>query len=209
MFTREITSVEAENLINKSIVRGSLSEKVRLAIQLCDGYVERVHFINGLKEGAFIDEFLSNKGSGTMIYYSRMPYKKLRQAVARDIDSVVNIIRNSVDSSIVEDVVLQHIENNYIVFTVDGCIHAVALFICNKSVIEIGYLAHTNEFDASEALRLLIEYIINNASSDVLKVTIDPSKSPSLIGIWPWFLNLGFSRQEIKKGQKKWVKEIR
>ncbi len=211
ILVREMTSSEAENMLHSDTISGGMSKKVHLAIQLCKKKVERVHLVNGLKEGSFIDEFLSSKGSGTMIYRNGLAYKMVRPALQDDVVDITHIVRENISSSVIEEIVSRHI-SSYKVFTVDGHIHAVALSLISDSVIEVDYLAHSSEFDASEALQILLKNIIDEAHMlGVTKITVDPSKSPSLIGIWPWFLKLGFQKRvsEVVKSRVLWEKSVR
>ncbi|MEK9151515.1 MAG: hypothetical protein AAB547_02695 [Patescibacteria group bacterium] len=211
MLVREMTSQEAASMLQGPVVHGAMSEKVRLAVRLCEGgRVQRVHFANGRKEGALLDEFLSSKGSGTMIYRDDPPYKMVRQAVSDDAVGIAHMIRDTVDSSIVEEVVLRRVSDCRI-FTVDGHIHAVAMSSYEDGVIKVGYLAHSSEFDASEVLYVLLQHIIDEAARcGARKITIEPNRAPILIGIWPWFLKLGFQKSLLASGtnHKLWEKSL-
>ncbi len=203
---REMTSQEATSMLQGAVVHGAMSEKVRLAVRLCEGgHVQRVHFANGRKEGAFLDEFLSSKGSGTMIYRDDPPYKVVRQAVPDDAVGIAHMIRDTVDSSIVEEVVLRRV-GDCVVFTVDGHIHATAVSSYEDGMIRVEYLANSAEFDASEVLYALLRHIIDDATRrGARKITIDPSRAPILIGIWPWFLELGFRKTALSaRNHKLW-----
>lgn len=210
LLLREMTSQEAESLLLGSVVSGDMSEKVHLAVRLCKGRVQRVHFVNGRKEGALLDELLSSKGSGTMIYQNTPPYKMVRKAVSDDAVDIAHMIRDTVDSSIVEEVILRRI-SDCIVFVVDGHIHAAAVSSYKNDVTRVEYLAHSTEFDASEVLYALLQHIINGAvRCSVRRITVDPKRASNLIGIWPWFLKLGFRKDSLllEKGQKLWAKDL-
>ena len=210
MLVREATVQDAEKILESDLVSGQMLEKLQLAVHLCRGHVERAHLVSGLKEGALLDEFLSGKGSGTMIYRDDPPYKTVRKAVSDDAVSIAHMIRDTVDSSIVEEVVQKRIGDST-VFVVDGHIHAAALSSFADHTVKIEYLAHSNEFDASEVLSALLRHIIDEAAKcGATGVVVDPNRVSKLIGIWPWFLGLGFHKTQSpsNKNEKWWRKEL-
>lgn len=211
MLVREMTSQEAGSMLQGGVVSGSIAERVRLAVRLCEGgRVQRVHFANGCKEGAFLDELLSSKGSGTMIYRDDPPYKVIRKAVPDDAIGIGHMIRDTVDSSIVEEVILRRVADCTI-FTVDGHLHAAAVSSLKDDTTNVEYLANSAEFDASEVLYALLQCVIGEAKRlGVRKITVDPNRAPILIGIWPWFLNLGFRKGVLSphNNHKLWEKDL-
>lgn len=203
---REMTVQESASMVGSGCIAGTMQKKLRLAVQMLNGgCVHRVHFANGRKEGAFLDEFLSSKGSGTMVYKDQPPYKKVRSATVDDVVDITHVIR-SIDSSIVEEVVASHI-NDLMVYSVDGHVHAVAMVLSGQGVVKVEYLAHSTEFDASESLYALLECVINMArQSHAKKIVVESFRAPALIGIWPWFIRLGFKKNG--NSHKLWEKQV-
>lgn len=211
---REMTSEEAEGMLQqRQVVRGSMPEVIRLAILLCAGGIQRVHLIDGRGKGALLDEILSSKGSGTMIYRSDSSYRAVRKATYDDAVDIAHMIRSTkVDSSIVEEVILKRVDN-CTVFVVDDHVHATTVSSYRDGVMNIEYLAHSMEFefDASEVLKGLLQYVIDDAiACGAKKVTLNLNRAPVLMGIWPWFSRLGFHASSSLLGNhhELWEKDL-
>lgn len=210
---REMTAEEVMIALDEDVFKGVMREKMQLAVELCVKGVKRVHFANGKRNGAFLAEFLSDKGSGTMIYGNVPPYKLTRRAEVEDVVDIASIIRETVDSSVVEEVIMQRIED-VTVFSVDGYAHAVIISFYDKdeSVYQIDYLAHAEEFDASEAIDQLLQYALDQAKVvGARTIVIDPNRAPKLLGIQPWFLRRGYVRRDSKQRNSNyrwWQKEL-
>ncbi len=206
----EMTVKEAVCAIDDGFLSGTMQEKLQMGVKLCMKGVRRVHFVNGKRNGAFLDEFLSSKGSGTMVYDDTFPYKVVEKVKTEEVVDVVSIIQERVDSSIVEEVVMQRVDD-VTVFSVDGYVHAVIISSYNKDkeIYQVDYLAHSEEFDASEALNQLLQCAIEEAEHlGAQTLVVDPNKAPKLIGIQPWFLQLGFVRSKQNSHYKWWQKKM-
>lgn len=211
LLIRDMTLEEAEYALKVGFVSGMMQRRLSVAVEMCHCCVRRVHFVNGRKEGAFLDEFLSDKGCGTMVYRDEPPYKTVRDATHEDVIDIAQIIRDSVDSSIVEEVIAKYI-GSFNVYTVDGHVNAVVGWSLEGEAVKVRFLAHTTEFDASEALFALLQHVIfQTEGRDAKKILIDAGRAPALIGIWPWFLKLGFRKRQhttSEKAHKTWEKDL-
>jgi hypothetical protein len=198
----EMTIEQAEIALGNMLITGAMRDKVRLSVDLCATCgVHRVHFVNAKRHDAFLTEFLSNKGAGTMIYGNM--YKIVRKAVLKDVDGIVRMIRASVDGSVVEDVITRHVHNgNAMVFSVDEHAYGVAIGSVSADKYNIEYLTHSGEFKEHEVLNFLLRHVINIAESFKTHAITMGSNYPRLIGIYPWFLNLGFVRNSKQQWEK-------
>ena len=211
---KEMTLEEVEkNLKKENIITGSMEKKVRIALTACAQGVKRVHFVNGKKRGAFLKEFLSGEGSGTMIYVNNPPYKIVRQAKKEDIFDIARIVRNSNRYS----AIIENIERNiksFTVFAIDGYVHAVIMVSYCDDSVEVGFLGSSEENNSSEAIYKLLKFAVKEAQKKNKKFFYVPAnKATSLIGIQPWFLKMGFKSESLKTKQsnnysKVWVKSL-
>lgn len=208
----EMTTEEAKEMLKKEkIITGSMKKKVQTALRACTQGVKRVHFVNGKKRGAFLKEFLSGEGSGTMIYVNDPPYKTIRQAEKEDIFDIARILRDSVGYSAIIENVVQNLEY-FTVFAVDNYVHAIIMVSYCDDSAEVGFLRSSEEIKSSEAIYKLLQFAITEAQKRNKKFFYVPAnKAPALIGIQPWFLRLGFKSQSLKTKQsndytKVWVK---
>jgi amino-acid N-acetyltransferase len=119
----QISVTEAEEFFKKH--KGDMAEnmasKFEHSIRACRNGVSRVHVIDGRIDEALLTEIFSNEGIGTMIYANE--YQAVRRALKKDIRSIRNLIRESVEQ---EEIVkrtrtdiISHL-NDYYVFQIDG-----------------------------------------------------------------------------------------
>ncbi len=203
---REFTAEEGMRALEEGYLSGTMRSYVKMAVGLCVQGVQRIHFVNIRRDGALLEEFLTNKGRGTMVYGTIPPYKEVRGALPEDAVAVATIIRVSIDPSISEEVVVGHLHDTR-VFSVDRNVHAVVVTSWNGDVCKMEYLAHSEEFIASEALDRLVQYVLDEASSrHMRRITLNEHRAPALIGIQPWFLRRGFVRQ--KSNRRLWELQL-
>ncbi|MDA3815492.1 MAG: hypothetical protein PF549_03940 [Patescibacteria group bacterium] len=210
----EMTDKEAEKFLKKKEnATGTMRKNIKLATQLCRNGTNRIHFVNSKKREAFLKEFLTSKGSGTMIYSGNSDYKTIRSAVAIEADEIVRIIRNSLNISISEEFIVREIKK-FIVFAVDGYPHSIMMIDSRTydDALRLNYIALSGEFELSFALIPLVQYAIEEtAKLKKGELLIPAINAPILIGIQPWFLKSGFkkeSRRDInQKITQTWVRK--
>jgi amino-acid N-acetyltransferase len=97
-FIRELSVEELNELLDSEVElepKGILS-KARCAAEACRSGIPRVHIINGCIDEALLTEIYSNEGIGTLIYSDE--YQQIRKAELKDTNSILRLIRNSVEN---------------------------------------------------------------------------------------------------------------
>ncbi|MBR5096461.1 MAG: amino-acid N-acetyltransferase [Treponema sp.] len=125
MEAQEILRLNSGAEKNQNVAR--LLPLLELAKNACRNGVQRVHILDGNLDGILPCEIFSGIGSGTMVYNNG--YGDLRAMQAQDIPSVLSLM----DSFVKKGILLARTEkqlkadlDNYIVYNVDGGIHACA-----------------------------------------------------------------------------------
>jgi amino-acid N-acetyltransferase len=72
------------------------ASKARHAVAACRAGVPRVHVINGTVDEGLLAEVFSNEGIGTLVYAN--DYRRIRRARKRDVRSLEQLIKASVES---------------------------------------------------------------------------------------------------------------
>ena len=129
----QISVAEAEEFFkkHKAEISESMASKFEHSIRACRNGVSRVHVIDGRIDEALLTEIFSNEGVGTMIYANE--YQAVRRALKKDVRSIRNLIRESVEE---EEIIkrtrvdiVSHL-NDYYVFQIDGnIVGCVALHV--------------------------------------------------------------------------------
>jgi amino-acid N-acetyltransferase len=125
-----LTPQEAEAILELNPRSGELDKplaELRLALSASRSGVERVHLIDGREEGAVLRELFSNLGAGTMIYADE--YEAIRGLRTADIPDVLRLMEPLMQQGLLvrrnaEDI--QEKKADYVVFEIDGSIHACA-----------------------------------------------------------------------------------
>jgi amino-acid N-acetyltransferase len=94
---QQLSIAEADEIAKKKralVDRNTLS-KVEAAARACRNGVPRVHIINGNADESLLAEVFSAEGVGTMIYGN--DYQQIRRVFKKDIRSVLELIKQSVD----------------------------------------------------------------------------------------------------------------
>ncbi len=216
----EMSISEARALIDNGIVQKGMKTKLEAACMACQRGVKRVHIISGFEKGAILREVFSCEGIGTMIY-AIAPYKYIRQAVAKDVASIMDILNDSEISISVSYSRIVEMINSFYVFTIDeevlGC---AQLRLEENNSAEILYLSSFSYCKQVEISRELVRHIIQYAfKKGVNKIYFDPSQNSVWITIYPWFKKGGFKKINLpsvcglnylknkKGGSRLWVKE--
>jgi len=217
---RQVTVKQAQELLEVTgLITGGMRNKLGAAIVACKAGVSRVHIISGLREGSLLKEILSCEGLGTMIY-RRASYQRARRAKEGDILEIAKVLsEQGFSASIALEEIIENLER-ISVFTVDGEVHGCAITTEHEttSAVEVNYLSVSSSYEDSDALLKLLRKIIKDARKrEIRYVLLDTSKNPALLGIYPWFLELGFkqyngnrfpwSGKEVQ-AKKAWVKYV-
>ncbi|MDR1058338.1 MAG: GNAT family N-acetyltransferase, partial [Treponema sp.] len=139
--------------------------ELELALKASRAGVARVHIIDGREEGAVLKELFSNMGAGTMIYTDE--YESIRPLRSKDIPDILRLMEPLMQQGILlrrsaEDI--QSKKDNYVVFEIDGQIHACgALHDQGEGQGEIAALA-TDPLYADMGLgRRIVGFLIDRA----------------------------------------------
>jgi amino-acid N-acetyltransferase len=91
---------EGRQLLNAfgDSIRPEHRELIALALQACEAGVDRVHIIDGSKDGILLREVFSSAGLGTMIYAKE--YDHIHPAGPQDIPEILRIMQPYVDDGI-------------------------------------------------------------------------------------------------------------
>jgi amino-acid N-acetyltransferase len=164
-------------------------EMLRVALSASRAGVERVHIIDGLEEGAVLNELFTNLGSGTMLYADE--YESIRGVRNSDIPDILHIMEPLVRQDILirrsaEDV--QKRKDDYVVFVIDGSIHACgALHDLGNGQVELAALAADKAYSSMNIGRRIVYYLIDRARNlGMRRVLVFTTKTQD------WFELLGF-----------------
>lgn len=187
-------------LLMPKIVTGKMREMVEAGIAACEQGVDRIHIISGIREGALLREIFSCEGVGTM-FYSRMPYQEIRKAQTKDIFSILEILIESIDGSTFELSEIDSTIENFLVFSVDGDVHGCAHMkeYVDQKVIEVSHVAVSRSYENSDVLKRVMNHIINyGKQKGVKKIFLQLEKNVMWLRIFPWFVELGFTKTDVK-----------
>ncbi|MBT3275202.1 MAG: amino-acid N-acetyltransferase, partial [Spirochaetales bacterium] len=85
-----MTVSEAETFLESgTAIDYDSSELLKLARDTCIGGVERVHVVNGSRDGIILQEVFSNLGAGTMVYANK--YEQIRSIQPEEVPEVLRI----------------------------------------------------------------------------------------------------------------------
>ena len=120
---RQISVVEAEDFFkkHKNDIQDDMTSKFEHSIRACRHGVSRVHIIDGRVDEALLSEMFSSEGIGTMIYANE--YQAVRRALKKDVRSIRNLIKESVEQEELVKRTRQDIVSHlwdYYVFQIDG-----------------------------------------------------------------------------------------
>jgi amino-acid N-acetyltransferase len=93
---RQLAVDELANAIDRNAVAPGQLSKARHAVAACRSGVPRVHVIDGRVDEGLLAEAFSNAGIGTLVYSNE--YRQIRRARKRDVRSIAQLIRSSVES---------------------------------------------------------------------------------------------------------------
>lgn len=93
---RQVAVDELDKAVQEGAVPPAQLSKARHAVAACQAGVPRVHVISGHVDEGLLAEVFSNEGIGTLVYAN--DYRQIRKAKKRDVRSIQQLIRASVES---------------------------------------------------------------------------------------------------------------
>ncbi len=168
-------------------------ELLKRARRACAGGVERVHILDGRREGVILKETFSSLGSGTMVYSNR--YGGIRPMSQKDISDVLRVMQPFVQQEILlprTEAQLEEALADYIVFEVDDSVHAcAALHEFPEKVGEIAAIAVDQQFLHLGVGPKLVGFLCERAQKRGLASVFVLTTQTA-----DWFLKLGFVESE-------------
>jgi len=170
-------------------------ELLRYAHRACSEGVERVHILDGRKEGVILKEIFSNLGSGTMVYANR--YGGLRPMTRQDIADVLRIMRPFVERGILlprTEAQLEELRHDYVVFELDGSVHACAALHVypEENTAEIAGIAVEESYVHLGVGPKLVDYLSDRARGRNLASVFALTTQTA-----DWFQKLGFAETDV------------
>jgi amino-acid N-acetyltransferase len=93
---RQLSVDELGDALARGAVSAAQVSKANGAVAACRAAVPRVHVINGTVDEGLLAEVFSNEGIGTLVYANE--YRQVRRARKRDVRSIEQLIKASVES---------------------------------------------------------------------------------------------------------------
>ena len=91
-----LSDLESVLALQRLDIHPDVLSKAIHAAAACKAGVPRVHVINGTVEEGLLAEVFTNEGVGTLVYGNE--FQQIRRALKKDIRSILNLIRSSVES---------------------------------------------------------------------------------------------------------------
>ena len=184
--------------LNSASEKNSRKEKLlsifTLAKDACENGVSRIHILDGNSEGILPCEIFSAIGSGTMIFNNG--YGDLRPMRDDDIPSVLSLMSPFIKNGILLPRNLQTLKSqlyNYIVYNVDGGIHAcAALKKYDDGQMEIYSVAVDEAYSNMGVGPKMINFLLEKAKSGGAKTVFILTTQTA-----DWFEKLGFAADKI------------
>ena len=192
------SSASSARKIKKEKTEISKQEKIldlfSLAKEACSNGVSRVHILDGFIDGILPCEIFSSIGSGTMIYNDE--YSGFRAMTLNDISSVLSLMDPFIKQKILlprTKISLTENLSDYIVYQVDGGIHACAsLHVYSPSQAEIAGVAVDESYSKLGIGVKLINYLLKKAKDKKIKSVFVLTTQTA-----DWFEKLGFKADSI------------
>lgn len=200
-------------LASGEVVSREMEEILDVSLMVCGQGVSRIHII-GSRSGSLLKELLTCDGSGTMIYDTM--YQEVRKAKEADVAGIFEIIKDSIKTTSITLESIKKNIGNFFVFAVDqqirGCIMAKEASV--GEALEIAYLSILPAYENPAIFKRLIAHVVEGADSKFKYIFFDPEKNTNLLGIYPWFKDMGFEKRFLPKfgsspvanRKKAWVK---
>ena len=139
---------------------------LRVAIDACRGGVERVHVIDGTRDGVLLEEIFSVGGSGTMVYTNR--FADFGAATPEDVPAIMSLLQPLVTRGLLVPHSSEQIGaaiEDWVVYRVDDTIQGCSgLDHLGGGDAEIVGLAVNPSHRAANVGRRLVELLLRRAS---------------------------------------------
>ncbi len=160
-----------------------------LALLALAGGVERVHIINGAKDGILLQEVFSSTGRGTMLYLD--DYDHIHPAQISDIPEMLRIMQPYVDDGVLIQRTAEDLSRELERFTVyqvdDVLCGCGALSPIDKNVAELYALAVDSSYSGRGTGRKIVSFLLEKArKSHIKKVFLLTTQTSD------FFMRLGF-----------------
>jgi amino-acid N-acetyltransferase len=188
-----LTSTQARSLVGLNEARSGVEmlELLRLAVKACEGGVSRVHIVNGEIEGVVLQEIFSSRGCGTMVYANQ--HENVRGMQPADIPEVLRIMQPFVEKEILLPRSEEHLASrceDYVVYEVDGIVHACGALYRSGSSPELGEIAGVAVDETYTGMGIgkrILSYLIDRARELHLRQLYVLTTQT-----WDWFVQFGF-----------------
>lgn len=161
-----MTVEEAAVMMEDADLDDETRAMLRLAIEACRGSVERVHVIDGTRDGVLLEEIFSAGGSGTMVYADR--FADFGAATPQDVPAIMSLLQPLVTRGLLVPRSPEQIGSaidDWVVYRVDDTIQGCSgLDHLDGGDAEIVGLAVNPSHRAANVGRRLIELLLQRAS---------------------------------------------
>jgi len=176
------------NQNNLSLENQELLEHSRTVISRPNG-VNRVHIIDGRKEGRLLQEVFTSMGGGTMIYGNR--YAHVRHAQFEDVPEIMHLMDGYIQKGNLimrTDLDIKNQIDTYYIYEVDHAIYGCgALHDLGHGWGEIAAIAVNPAYKSKGVGRGLMQYLIQTAREKNLKTLFLLTTQAA-----DWFFEFGF-----------------
>ncbi|HOX57321.1 MAG TPA: amino-acid N-acetyltransferase [Candidatus Paceibacterota bacterium] len=161
-----LSDLESVLALQKPDIRPDMLSKAIHAAAACKAGVPRVHVINGTVEEGLLAEVFTNEGVGTLVYGNE--FQQIRRALKKDIRSILNLTRRSVESEELVKRTRSSIEKHlgdYYIFEIDknpvACVSLHTWPDLGKGELACLYVSPAHENQGIG--RKLVQYVENKA----------------------------------------------
>ena len=183
--------------LNEEKTHDEMIDLIRLACKACIEGVTRVHIVNGEIEGVVLKEIFSSRGCGTMIYTK--DHENIRPMRLADIPEVLRIMGPFVEEEVLlprEEQELADKLDTFVVYEVDGIIHATGALIPSKEEAgrgEIAAVAVDRTYTGFGIGKRILSYLVDKARRSGLKHLYVLTTQTA-----DWFLQFGFTEGQVQ-----------
>ncbi|HZN39923.1 MAG TPA: amino-acid N-acetyltransferase [Planctomycetota bacterium] len=165
---------ELAQALQKGSVASSHLSKARHAVAACQSGVPRVHVIDGRVDEGLLAEVFSNEGIGTLIHANE--YRQIRKARKKDVRSIEQLIRASVENEELLPRSRAEIERqigDYFLFEVDkNPVACVALHVYPGQKGELACLSVRSSHENQGIGRRMVQFVEDRAREMGLDVLL-------------------------------------
>jgi amino-acid N-acetyltransferase len=152
-------------------LRSDQREIVALALDACASGVDRVHLVDGSRDGILLQEVFSSAGRGTMFYANQ--YDKIRPAHPEDLPELLRIMQPYVNAGILVQRSAEEVASeleNFSVYKIDDTLHGCgALRPYPDGSAELYALVVDSNHVGQGTGRKLVSYLLAKARKSGLK----------------------------------------